>query len=149
MYDKILLATDGSDFAKKAGKHAITLAKQFNSEILILNVIETTYYHGLGGEDIAEELDKLLEKEGQNTINQFLDELKESECNDGTCSTINFRSVLRFGNPYKEILKIIEEENIDLTIIGNSGKNSFDRILLGSVSEKVIRHGKSTVLIVK
>lgn len=149
MYDKILLATDGSDFAKKAGKHAIALAKQFNSEILILNVIETTYYHGLGGEDIAEELDKLLEKEGQNTINQFLDELKESECSDGTCSTINFRSVLRFGNPYKEILKIIEEENIDLTIIGNSGKNSFDRILLGSVSEKVIRHGKSTVLIVK
>lgn len=149
MYDKILLATDGSDFAKKAGHHAITIAKQFNSEILILNVIETSYYHGLGGEDIADELDNILEKEGQNTINQFLDELRETEDEDGACSEIKFKSLLRFGNPYKEILKVIDEEEIDLTIIGNSGKNSFDRILLGSVSEKVIRHGKSTVLIVK
>lgn len=149
MYKKILLATDGSDFAKKAGKHAIALSKQFQSEIVILNVIETSYYHGLGGENIAEELDQILKKEGQNTINQFLNELKETECKDGTCSTIKFKTLLRFGNPYKEILKTIDEEEIDLTIIGNSGKNSFDRILLGSVSEKVIRHGKSTVLIVK
>ena len=147
MYNKILLATDGSEFAKKAGTHAITLAKKFNSEIFILNVIETSTYHGLGGEDIANELDKLLEKNGQSTINQFLEELQR-EC-QGNCSNITFKSLIRFGNPYKEILKVIEEEEIDLTIIGNSGKSGFDRILLGSVSEKVIRHGKCTVLIVK
>ncbi len=149
MYNKILLATDGSEFAKKAGTHAITLAKKFNSEIFVLNVIETSAYHGLGGEDIANELDKLLEKNGQDTINQFLEELKKTECKEETCSNILFKSLIRFGNPYKEILKVIDEEEIDLTIIGNSGKSGFDRILLGSVSEKVIRHGKCTVLIVK
>lgn len=52
------------------------------------------------------------------------------------------------GSPAKEILKTIEKEDVDLVIMGSSGKTGFDKFLLGSVADKVVKNFKHPILIV-
>ena len=53
------------------------------------------------------------------------------------------------GIPFKEILRVENEEDIPLIVIGSHGKSNVEEMLLGSVSEKVIRKAKSPVFVVK
>jgi nucleotide-binding universal stress UspA family protein len=53
------------------------------------------------------------------------------------------------GNPAEKILTFAEDNNLDMIIVGSLGKSGYERILLGSVSEKVIRHAKIPVLVVR
>lgn len=50
------------------------------------------------------------------------------------------------GSPANEILKVIEEENVDLVIMGSSEKMGFDKFLLGSVADNVLKNSKCPVL---
>ena len=53
------------------------------------------------------------------------------------------------GIPFKEILRVENEEDISLIVIGSHGKSNVEEMLLGSVSEKVIRKAKSPVIVIK
>ena len=68
---------------------------------------------------------------------------------DGSCENITLKTELKVGNPSETILETIKEENIDLVIMGNSGKHGLDRFLLGSVAEKVLRSATCPVLVVR
>jgi nucleotide-binding universal stress UspA family protein len=61
---------------------------------------------------------------------------------------IKISFVSKRGSPSNEILKTIEEDGVDLVVMGTSGKKDFDVLLLGSVAEKVVRNAKCTVTIV-
>ena len=52
------------------------------------------------------------------------------------------------GSPAEVILQTVEEEDIDLVVMGASGKHAVERFILGSVAEKVVRHAKCPVLTV-
>ena len=64
-------------------------------------------------------------------------------------SDLNVKVIIKRGVPLKEILKIEEKEKISVIIIGSHGKTNLEEMLLGSVSEKVIRQSKSPVLVIK
>ena len=66
-----------------------------------------------------------------------------------TQSGLNVRVVIKRGVPLKEILKIEEEEKVSLIVIGSHGKTNIEEMLMGSVSEKVVRQAKSPVLVIK
>ncbi|MDP1553302.1 MAG: universal stress protein [Methanobacteriaceae archaeon] len=148
MYKKILVATDGSKHSKKAGEHAIEISNLTGGDILVLNVIETSYLQTLPGDDLIEKLEEAMKKEGQKAVDDFTKQLEINKC-DGACTTINLKTALKLGNPADVILKTIEKENIDLVVMGNSGKHGLDRFLLGSVAEKVLRSAPCPVLVVK
>ena len=61
---------------------------------------------------------------------------------------VKISSVIREGSPAKVILDVAAEEDIDLIVIGSSGKSGFDRFILGSVSDKVVNTAKCPVLVV-
>jgi nucleotide-binding universal stress UspA family protein len=148
LYKKVLLPTDGSEYSEKAGKHAIWIADKSFAEIIVLYVVDPYYLRALPQPDLRKTLDKELTEEGKNAINKFSEELEKNQCN-GFCKNVKLTTKIKKGKPEEEILKIIEEENIDLIVMSSSGKHALHKFLEGSVTERVVRSSKCSVLIVK
>ena len=125
MYKKILVPTDGSEFAKKAQRHALFLAKVSGAEIVAVSVTENNFVNGLPLDDEIYQL------------NQVLNERSEK-----------ITHVIREGSPARVILEVANEEQVDLIVMGSSGKSGFDRFIMGSVADKVVNSAKCAVLVV-
>ena len=148
MYKKILLPTDGSEYAEMAAEHAFLLGSRSGAEIIVLNVVETPRFTGIRSAD-KDELMSRLKEEGQNSFNRIKDMLMKRK-SEGKCEKeVNLNFEFKEGSPADIILKAIEEENIDLVIMGTSGKRGLNRFLLGSVAENTVRSAKVPVLVVR
>lgn len=143
MYKKILVPTDGSEFAQTAEHVALEIAKSMDSEIIAVSIIENEFVSGLPLDDEVYDLNTILKEDSESNIEEFkvMDE-KEN-------FNIKITSIIREGSPAKEILKVAEEENIDLIVIGSSGKSRFDKFLMGSVADKVSKHASCSVLVAR
>jgi nucleotide-binding universal stress UspA family protein len=147
MFNKILLPTDGSKNSKRAGERAIDLAELTGADIVVLYVVETNYIESPRLANYRVDLFDELREEGKKIVEDFKANLEDKKCK-GTCKNVNLTTEIKEGNPYIIILETITKENIDLTVIGASGRHGLDRFLLGSVTERVVRESKSPVLVV-
>ena len=138
MYKKILVPTDGSEFAKKAQKHALFLAKVSGAELVAVSVTENNFVNGLPLDDEIYQLNQVLKERSEENLKEF-DELNEDD--------LKVAHVIREGSPAKVILEVAKEEDIDLIVMGSSGKSGFDRFM-GSVADKVVNSAKCAVLVV-
>lgn len=145
MYKKILLPTDGSEYANNAAKHAIWIAHASGAEIIALNVIETSSLVGLPAEDLIVRIKEMLKEEGRLALEHIFDMANKEETEEGE---LKVTLKTKEGSPADAILKTIEKEGVDLVVMGTSGKHGLDRFLLGSVTEKVVRSAKCPVLAV-
>jgi nucleotide-binding universal stress UspA family protein len=152
MYKKILLPTDGSENAEKAGKHALWLANVSGGEIIVLNIFEL-YYPQIAVLPLSmtpgdnEKLFEPLMEEGKTLTNNFKSKLEKS-IEENNYGNIKITSMVKEGRPHQEILNTIKDEEIDLVVMGASGRHGIDRITLGSVTERVVRSAKSPVLVI-
>ena len=139
MYKKILVPTDGSEFAKKAGKHALFLSKVSGAEIVAVSVTENNFVNGLPLDDEVYQLNQILKERSEENLKEF-DELNDDD--------LKITHVIREGSPARVILEVAQEEDIDLIVMGSSGKSGFDRFIMGSVADKVVNSAKCAVLVV-
>lgn len=148
MYKKILLPTDGSENAEKAADHAFLFGSRYGSEIILLYVVETPRFTGIRSTD-KDELRNNLEQEGRKSFDRIsnkINSLKSGEkCEKEFKLTFKFKE----GSPADMILKTLDEKDIELVIMGSSGKHGLDRFLLGSVTENTMRSAHCPVLIVR
>ena len=152
LYKKILLPIDGSENSKRATLHAIDIADVSTADITVLFVVEPYYpkysvvpFATLSSPD--DDYFKEVKNEGVQIIEDFKKGL-DDQCK-GKCQNIHFKTLVKEGKAYIEILKTIDEENIDLVVIGSSGRHStLDRITLGSVTERVTREAQVPILVV-
>ncbi|MDP3066608.1 MAG: universal stress protein [Methanobacteriaceae archaeon] len=144
MYSKILLPTDGSKHAEKAANHAMWIASKSGAEIIVLDVIETSSLVGLPAEDLIVRIKEMLKEEARRSLERISEMIKE----DISPKEIKITMVSKEGSPAEVILQTIEEQDIDMVIMGTSGKHGLDRFLLGSVTEKVVRSAKCPILAV-
>ena len=86
-------------------------------------------------------LKRILRHEGEEAIKYIMQQAKR----DG----VDVRKWILEGQPAKEILKLAEEESIDLIVMGTLGRSGIEKFLLGSVADKVIRGSKIPVLVVR
>ena len=139
-YQKILVATDGSACSLRAGEHAVYLAGRLGAELIALNVvnIDWAYHAGIHyGEAITE-----LEKNGQAATKA----IEDLTLKDGVrCE----RRVIKGYKPHQTIVKVAEKEGVDCIVVGSIGTGAFERVMLGSESEKVVRFAKCPVLLVR
>jgi nucleotide-binding universal stress UspA family protein len=147
MHKKILLPTDGSKNAERAGEYAISLADVSGAEIIVLNVIDTNYLDAIPQPDIRNDLDKELRADGFKAVEDFKNKLEESQCN-GVCKNIQFKTVIKEGKPADIILKTIKEEGIDQVIMGKSGKHGLESLLLGRTTDRVVRESNVHVSVI-
>ena len=139
MYKKILVPTDGSEFAKKAQQHALFLAKACGAKIIAVSVTENNFVNGLPLDDEVYQLNQILNERSEENLKEF-DEINEDN--------LKITHVVREGSPAKVILEVAKEEDVDLIVMGSSGKSGFDRFIMGSVADKVVNSAKCAVLVV-
>ena len=142
LYKKILLPTDGSRFSDKSEMHALAIAAANNAEIIALSVVENSFSAGLPDSETINEVNRLLKDETEQNL-QKVERLRDEEGLD-----VKVTKRIAEGSPAKAILEIIEEEDIDLVVIGSSGKSGIGKFLMGSVAEKVVKSAKCCVLVV-
>lgn len=149
MYKKILLPTDGSKNSEKAIEHALRIAELEDSEIIILNVVDSVYLTGLPEEDLITKSELILEEESQKIINHVKSIIENMEEEKGfKIDHVKLTSRTEEGNAADVILKLSEKEDVDLIVIASSGKHMLDRFLLGSVTEKTVRHSTVPILVI-
>lgn len=142
MFERILVPIDGSQLSLKAAKQGIYIAKKLESEVVFLYVIDVRMIEtsSLTGTDQG-----ILRTRLRNVAERYLNEaakLAEEE-------NIMFQNRIREGLPAEDILKEIEEEKIDLVIMGSKGMSGAHRVIIGSTAEEVVRWSPCPVLIVK
>jgi len=98
----------------------------------------STLKESLRGSEYKEGLDRKAEQ----ILNYFKKELESS-------GLINVRTIVREGIPADEILKVAEEQNVDLIIVGDNGKKGFLRLITGCVSKEVEKNAMVPVLVGK
>ncbi len=144
MTTKILLATDNSEQAEKAGEAALSMADLNGADIIVLYVIDASYLDALPQQDLREQLNQQLKNEGKEAVEKFEKRIEDVQC-AGECKNVNLTTMIREGNPADVILKTAEEEGVDQIIIGKSGKHGIEKFLLGSTADRVVRGAKIPV----
>jgi len=139
MYKKILVPTDGSEFAKKAQKHALFLASVSGAELIAVSVTENNFVNGLPLDDEVCQLNQILKERSEENLAEF-DKLNDDD--------LKITHVIKEGSPAKCILEVAADEDVDLIVMGSSGKSGFDRFIMGSVADKVVNSAKCAVLVV-
>lgn len=140
----ILVAVDGSENSKRALLEAKEYGEVFGGDITILSVVKPMvpgHYSYLKPPTPAD--NKVLEDASKYLLKESLQEFDYFK-GDGKVD-----AKLRRGNPADEILREAEEENYDLIIMGSRGLGVFSRSFLGSVSNKVLNHTETNILIIK
>ena len=127
---KILCPIDFSEPSKRALDNAIHLARRFGAEVNMMSVFEPIDVH-------TEELDFICEQNDQLLEDYFIK--FDDFLSDFNLKNITARKTHKSGVPYANILITIAKYKPDLLIIGTTGKTGLAKILIGSVTEKVIR----------
>jgi nucleotide-binding universal stress UspA family protein len=147
MFRKVLYPTDFSDVAGKALSYLKQLKDAGTEEVVILHVVDARYIHRDLHIPMNYALDEFsaLEEKYAIQAQDATDSLAE------TLTDMGFKVRVRIekGIPFKEILRVESEEDVSLIVIGSHGRSNVEEMLLGSVSEKVIRKAKKPVLVVK
>ncbi len=150
MFRKILYPTDFSDCATKALEYVKKLRGAGTEEVVLVHVIDVREIETVAtgaawlGETTAEyenEVQKKMREEAEKKLEAVKSEL------EGAGLKLSVKTPE--GIPFKKILKIAEDEDVSLIVLGSHGKSNIREMLLGSVSEKVIRGAKRPVLVVK
>ncbi len=148
MFERILIATDGSKHSEKAAEKGVEMAKLSQGTITAVYVIDIgKEYASIGdmgfnlANDIIAGIRGSLQKQGESATKQIEEMAKAA----GVPAE---RRILE-GHPAEDILKLAEESNISLIVVGSIGVTGLDRFLLGSVTEKVVRNSKVPVLVVR
>jgi nucleotide-binding universal stress UspA family protein len=132
---KILYATDFSSFSNQAYFHAVSLAQKHGAGLTVLFVFHPERVSTPGSTGSAE-ADRAYWK----------DQLEQIRPVD---SGISVRHVLLEGDPAEQIVRHAAESHTDLIVMGTQGRTGMERLLLGSVAEKVLRDATCSVLVVK
>jgi nucleotide-binding universal stress UspA family protein len=143
IFKRILIPIDGSNYSMEAGEFGIRLAKSYGMEVLALYVIDEAALESLlrlGGQG-REELQQELRREGENYLN-YLAERAERE-------GVRLTTMIEEGTPHRAIVEVAEQEGVDLILIGKVGRRGPRRILIGSVTERVIAAAKCLVLVMR
>jgi nucleotide-binding universal stress UspA family protein len=134
---KILLAADGSENTAHATKAAVDIATRRGSEVHLIHVwhdVHTPHVHAFVKSELRRQGREILDKE-----------VKRIEEQGGTVT----RSHLREGRTFEEVIKLSDELEADLLLVGSHGYRGVRRMLMGSQSEDIIHHAHRPVLVVR
>jgi nucleotide-binding universal stress UspA family protein len=138
---KILCPVDFSSESERAIKNAITLARRFKAQLVVFSVYEISHLYSIKHKIDLEEQIKIIRTAHEKEFAAFLDNFNL------TGLDIIFET--KQGVPDVEIIKAVDRHNSDLLIIGTTGRSGISKILMGSVTEKVIRKIPSAFITLK
>src|SRR5918995_3413399 len=139
---RILCPTDFSESAATAERQAVHLARALGAELLLLHVaIEAPLWReGVGTADVRRVF------EGQR---KWAEDTLAARAAALSTEGVSARGVVKVGVAWEEIVGLAAEERADMIVMGTQGRTGLERVLLGSVAERVIRRAPCPVLTVR
>jgi nucleotide-binding universal stress UspA family protein len=134
MIKKILAPTDFSDLSASGVRYACQLAKEIGAELVVINIV------ALDESNVADKRE--LEQHKRQLDEFFTDKVA------GVGSDLSIRKVVEPGQPYSTIVYWAENERVDLIVTSSHGRSGLSRVLMGSVTEEIIRKSPCPVLVV-
>ncbi|MGT2935297.1 universal stress protein [Streptococcus castoreus] len=140
-YERILVAIDGSYESELAFNKGVTVALRNGASLFLTHVIDTRALQSVATFDTY--IYDKLEQEAKEVLANFEKQARAAGLND-------VRQIIEFGNPKTLLAQTIpDREKIDLIMVGATGLNTFERLLIGSSSEYILRHAKVDLLVVR
>ena len=142
---KILLPTDFSGCANYALPYAAAIARATKARIVCVHVVEPVVpavgYTGLAEPMPIADITDQLEDSAERQLPKL------AECEE--CAGLNLEEIIVHGDAAAEIVRVAEEQKVDLIVISSHGRTGIGRMLFGSTAEAVVRHANCPVLVVK
>jgi len=135
MAKTILFPTDFSTASDAALEHAAALAASSGASLLIVHVEEPPLAYGGG------ELYYGIPEPDSERILKMLEDVRPKN------AAVPFTHRLTMGDPAGEIVRLAEEEKVDMIVLGTHGRTGMTRLLMGSVAEVVVRRAPCPVLV--
>lgn len=141
--ERILCPLDFSEFSAKAYDYAQSLAKHYQARLFLQHVVQPIFaaYPSYVYPDMASDLCQDLRAHAEQQLQDFV----KRHTRDG----IQIESLVREGTVTDSILSLAESRAVDLIVMGTHGRQGFDHLLLGSITEKVLRKARCPVLVVR
>ncbi len=143
---QIMVGCDFSDFSPKTVEYAATLAEKCQAGLIIVNIINER--------DVAtileisdKQFDRIIEKSIEKLAEDYVKrkKLKRIQKMDKLLEEISFthlsvKKIIRVGVPFQELIHVIEDEQVDLLVVGSKGRTNLAGVIFGSNAEKLFRH---------
>ncbi|WP_033541217.1 universal stress protein [Planococcus sp. CAU13] len=140
-YSHILVALDGSKQAEWAFKKSVDIALRNHA---VLNLVNVVYNRSFG---MIEAYDRDHSKKAKIAAREILEKCKK-EAEAAGVETVN--TIIEYGVPKEKIPREIAERiNADLIVCGATGLTGAERIIMGSISQSIVRNAKCDVLVVR
>ena len=143
MYDRILIATDGSARSKVAAEHGIELAKSIGASVLgvyvVNEVVVASAVRQLGAD--KKEIEEKLQTQGEKALGEIK---KMAEA-----AGVAIDTTIKSGAPANMVIDVARTEGADLIVMGSHGESGVTKLLIGSVVQKVLYWASCPVLVVR
>jgi universal stress protein A len=131
---KLLAPTDFSDLSSRGVRYACQLAKDVGAELIIFNVVLL---------DEANIIDKQEMERHRERLDKFIaDKIAD------VSGSLKIRKIVDAGDAYGTILDCADNEHVDLIVMSSHGRSGLSRMLIGSVTDKILRGASCPVLVV-
>ncbi len=137
MYDSVLFPTDGSEGSEQAREHALELAADQDAVLHVLNVVEVV----APGVSLHETIADRLTEQGTELVDEIADAGRERG--------IAVTTAVLEGDPADRIVAYASSEGIDVIVMPTRGRSGLEKVVVGSVTDKVVRSGDVPVLLVR
>jgi nucleotide-binding universal stress UspA family protein len=141
---RILVPTDFSKFSKAALNYAAAFADKFGAELHLLHVVQNLAVMIPDSVNVMPPVGPSIEQL-TSAVNEALDRL----VSENQLERFQLKKAVREGTPFYEIIQYAKEASIDLIVMGTHGHSGLVHVLLGSVTEKVVRKSPCPVLTVR
>ncbi|MFP8955531.1 universal stress protein [Natrialbaceae archaeon A-CW3] len=138
MYERILFATDGSDHAETVAEHAIDIASTRGAALHVISVVDDRAFLVLDDERV---------QSVRNELRVKAREAADAAAREAADHGVSAETIVDTGNPAECIVDYAAEYDADLIVMGTSG-DAYERNVVGSVSERVVRTAPVPVLTV-
>lgn len=149
---KILVAIDGSHISFDAADYAIMLAKQHNSQLILLHVLHPVeYYSSLQFFEVQQPQDSsVLIEQAKKEANKWFDDIKKKIRENTFEKPIKIETTIIVSTTTVDsILDYAEDKEVDLIVIGTRGRSRIKKLLLGSTASGVVTYSSCPVTVVK
>ncbi|WP_268913463.1 universal stress protein [Lentilactobacillus sp. SPB1-3] len=141
-YNNILVPVDGSAVTESILNRGIEIAKDTGAHLDILNILEVNQFNQTYGSAVSGDVVFKLTENTENKLNQMKDK--------AIAAGVDVDIHIRFGNPKPIIAREFpRDHNNDLIVIGSTGLSAVERLIVGSVTNFVVRNAVCDVLIVR